>query len=745
MIVSISGCKSAFSFFVFLALLVCNALLPGPDHFAAAQAPPASQYTIEQYKIDQTVLSREARERIVSTIRARRLAKRERGSASAEFPAKRATDGAGRLFSSRADVEYTSTYFDTEAGDAFSFPEDTHDFCRAYFASAEANQDFALNAFVTEGSSLTITASWSQSTQGVTDLDLYLFDVEGKTVGDPTGAFPQGANGIDFQTDGSNLFEEALLDNTGPDQPFFAVVDRFRGPDSTAFTLTLSGDDGTFEVLEYVDNGSLFYYDAAADPDSLINTLEDNVVIDLNAFENPRPNFNVVFDAFEGCVESVGFTLVNQTSGSTVVDNAPDDEAPFALFGDDQGDLAPGDLTDGTYELTVTPYSEDNLQGASAPSLTVVFVIENTPSAGSRVVDFTLIDADTDAPVPGVNNPIQDGDVIDLTTLSRNLTLGAIVEDDAGVVDSVRFDATIQLSIGGNATLALTDAGPPYSAYGEAAGDFTAGPLPAGRYVLTGTPVGMPGTDPAQLTARTLSFTLLGPRISNFTLIDADANLPIAVFDPIPEDTTLDLAALPPNLNIRANTIDYDPPVIDRVVFSLFNAGGTPLVNRRPEGYRPYALFGDFRSDLGLVDVDPPDVANYSAWGSPPNGALLIVGESQDAANNVLSIDSLAFTNVNAAAAGKVGEISDIPELLPNFPNPFNPVTTIRFGLAERMRVRLAVFDMLGREVHVLIDDDLPAGFHEAPFDAGSLASGMYMYRLETPDAVQVRPMTLMK
>jgi hypothetical protein len=82
---------------------------------------------------------------------------------------------------------------------------------------------------------------------------------------------------------------------------------------------------------------------------------------------------------------------------------------------------------------------------------------------------------------------------------------------------------------------------------------------------------------------------------------------------------------------------------------------------------------------------------------------------------------------------------------MPNFPNPFNPVTTIRFGLPATALVRVAVYDMLGREIKVLVDGAMPAGFHEVTFDAGSLASGLYLYRLETPEGVQVRPMTLLK
>ena len=69
-----------------------------------------------------------------------------------------------------------------------------------------------------------------------------------------------------------------------------------------------------------------------------------------------------------------------------------------------------------------------------------------------------------------------------------------------------------------------------------------------------------------------------------------------------------------------------------------------------------------------------------------------------------------------------------------NFPNPFNPSTTIRFIVEKTSRVTLKVYNLIGQEVSTLVNDLKPAGTYEASFDAGSLASGVYMYRL-TSDA----------
>lgn len=84
-------------------------------------------------------------------------------------------------------------------------------------------------------------------------------------------------------------------------------------------------------------------------------------------------------------------------------------------------------------------------------------------------------------------------------------------------------------------------------------------------------------------------------------------------------------------------------------------------------------------------------------------------------------------------------------ELLPAYPNPFNPSTAIGYRMPESGHVRLAVYDLLGRSVAVLVDGVMPAGTHSVRFDASGLSSGMYLYRLETAQTVITRKMTLVK
>lgn len=80
-----------------------------------------------------------------------------------------------------------------------------------------------------------------------------------------------------------------------------------------------------------------------------------------------------------------------------------------------------------------------------------------------------------------------------------------------------------------------------------------------------------------------------------------------------------------------------------------------------------------------------------------------------------------------------------------NYPNPFNPSTTIRYYLPEATTVRLTVFDVLGKEVAVLVDGGKSAGYHAVSFSANNLPSGVYLYRLQTPSYTGVKKFILMK
>ena len=138
-----------------------------------------------------------------------------------------------------------------------------------------------------------------------------------------------------------------------------------------------------------------------------------------------------------------------------------------------------------------------------------------------------------------------------------------------------------------------------------------------------------------------------------------------------------------------------------------------------------------------MVDLDGANVTTvfYEPW----KGNL---AAGTDAGNlTVLSVGAYA-TDVEPSDAA---EVPVTMALRQNYPNPFNPTTSITFELPEASPVRLAVYDLLGREVQVLADGRMTAGRHEVRFEAGALPSGTYLYRLETATGAVSRAMSLLK
>ena len=88
---------------------------------------------------------------------------------------------------------------------------------------------------------------------------------------------------------------------------------------------------------------------------------------------------------------------------------------------------------------------------------------------------------------------------------------------------------------------------------------------------------------------------------------------------------------------------------------------------------------------------------------------------------------------------------SDTYELSQNYPNPFNPVTQINFSIPKQSVVTLRIYDVLGKEVATLVNENKPAGFYTVDFNASDLSSGAYFYRIEAGNFTDIKRMMLIK
>lgn len=91
---------------------------------------------------------------------------------------------------------------------------------------------------------------------------------------------------------------------------------------------------------------------------------------------------------------------------------------------------------------------------------------------------------------------------------------------------------------------------------------------------------------------------------------------------------------------------------------------------------------------------------------------------------------------------------SEIPKsyyLQQNYPNPFNPITNIKFNIPKRSNVKISIYDILGKEISVLVNEELNSGTFEVNWDASNFPSGVYFYKIETDEFSESKKMVLVK
>ena len=142
--------------------------------------------------------------------------------------------------------------------------------------------------------------------------------------------------------------------------------------------------------------------------------------------------------------------------------------------------------------------------------------------------------------------------------------------------------------------------------------------------------------------------------------------------------------------------------------------------------------------------MSPMPTGRADAPATEVNGKIYIIGGS------TTSWPSTPASMVEEYTPPVVGveDPSSIPKeilLHQNFPNPFNPNTTIKYQIPELSFVTIKAYDVLGSEVVTLVDEEKPAGSYDVNFNGTGLSSGIYFYRLQAGNFIHSKKMILLK
>jgi len=175
---------------------------------------------------------------------------------------------------------------------------------------------------------------------------------------------------------------------------------------------------------------------------------------------------------------------------------------------------------------------------------------------------------------------------------------------------------------------------------------------------------------------------------------------------------TVTLSGNPPNMNLEIMAIVSDTGFVR--TYTDFNGNYTLNVSNKLYNY-----------DVGSRNL-PPDYMPYSVLAHP--------GQTNVNFN-------FNLTDVEQDQSINPDEYS----LLQNFPNPFNPVTTIGYVLQENSNAKLTVINAIGEEIAVLVNQEQGKGFHKVEFEGSKLSSGVYFYKLVAKDFVSIKKLMLVR
>ncbi len=146
--------------------------------------------------------------------------------------------------------------------------------------------------------------------------------------------------------------------------------------------------------------------------------------------------------------------------------------------------------------------------------------------------------------------------------------------------------------------------------------------------------------------------------------------------------------------------------------------------------------------DNGIIEVnnDP-----YNFFSAGINSEYLFVCGSYTSSNRFGIWRRSVSEITGIQSKNYIGEISSIYKLSQNYPNPFNPTTTIEYEIPKRSYVIVGIFNVLGKSIETLVNQEQASGKYNITFDASRLSSGIYFYSLHTNGFIQTRKMILIR
>ena len=178
-----------------------------------------------------------------------------------------------------------------------------------------------------------------------------------------------------------------------------------------------------------------------------------------------------------------------------------------------------------------------------------------------------------------------------------------------------------------------------------------------------------------------------------------------------------------------------DPPGVWQGYQANTDTSGTLRINRVGS-----TVAGYFNSNLIYLDLyNTADVMHLS-FSLQNNGTTDSTSVNFD--NFSITADSIVL---NPTGIREINQKINSFELLQNFPNPFNPTTNIAFELPQTEFVTLRIYNILGEEISTLVSERLTASKYNYEWNAGSLTSGVYLYKLQAGNYVEVKKMVLIK